>query len=87
MNNKRIDKGHYILKLDDVMKSKKISINKIKNDLDTDFYTIKRVMNGETSRFDIYVLARICTYLHCELSDIIEYVPDEKGEEQEKTTK
>ena len=77
MRNVKIDNGHYILKLDDVLNENKINMNKITNDLEMDFYTVKRVITGDTSRFDIYVLARICNYLHCELKDIIEYVPDE----------
>ena len=77
MNKIKIDNGYYILKLDDVLKNRNISISKITKDLDTDFYAIKRVITGDTSRFDIYVLARICNYLDCELADIIEYIPNE----------
>ena len=39
----------------------------------TDFKVLKRLMTGELLRFDIYVVARLCDYFNCELTDIIEY--------------
>lgn len=78
MNKIKVENGHYILKLDDVLLNKKISMNKIIEDTNTNFYAVKRLVTGNTTRFDIYVLARICSYLNCELDEIIEYVPNEK---------
>ena len=68
-----IEKGTYIFKLEDILKNKKISINKLIKDTDTDFKVIKRLMTGELVRIDIFVLARLCDYLHCDINDIIEY--------------
>ena len=78
MNKIKIEEGYYILKLDDILFSKNITINKIIEATNTNYYTIKRLINGKTSRFDIYILARICNYLKCELKDIIEYIPNNK---------
>lgn len=78
MNKIKIENGYYILKLDDVLLNKKISMNKVIEDTNTNFYAVKRLVTGKTTRFDIYVLARICSYLNCELDDIIEYVPEEE---------
>lgn len=64
--------------MQDLLKSKHISINRFMKDTDTDFKVVKRVMTGELVRFDIIVLARFCDYLNCTLTDIIEYVPNKK---------
>ena len=70
-----IEKGEYLFKLEDVLKKKNISINKLMRDTNTDFKVLKRMMTGELVRFDIFVVARLCDYLNCKITDIIEYVP------------
>jgi len=42
-------------------------------DTNTDFKVLKRIIDGELTRFDIFVVARLCDYFKCELTDIIEY--------------
>ena len=42
-------------------------------DTNTDFKVLKRIMTGELVRFDIFVIARLCDYFKCEITDIIEY--------------
>lgn len=70
----KIEKGEYIFKLDDILKKKNISINKLMRDTNTDFKVLKRILTGELVRIDIFVIARLCDYLECKISDIIEYV-------------
>ena len=53
---------------------KNISINKLMRETNTDFKVLKRILTGELVRFDIFVVARLCDYLECEIKDIIEYV-------------
>ena len=72
----KIEKGEYLFKLEDILKQRKISINKIMKDTNTDFKVLKRMMTGELVRFDIFVVARLCDYLNCEITDIIEYFPN-----------
>lgn len=69
-----IEKGYYLFKLEQLLKSKNISINKLMRDTNTDFKVLKRMMTGELIRFDIYVMARLCDYLNCTITDIIEYI-------------
>lgn len=69
----KIEQGTYYFKLENVLYNKKISINKLMRDTDTDFKVIKRIMTGDLVRIDIIVLARLCNYLDCNLNDIIDY--------------
>lgn len=70
----KIENGSYFFKLGQVLANKKISINKLMRDTNTDFKVIKRLMNGDIVKIDIIVLARICDYLECDITDIVEYV-------------
>ena len=73
-----IEKGVYLFKLDDILKKKNISINKLMRETNTDFKVLKRIMTGELVRFDIFVVARLCDYLNCEIKDIVEYIPNKR---------
>ena len=77
-NKSYIENGYYLFKLEQLLKNKKISINKIMRDTNTDFKVIKRIMNGEIVRIDMTVLARLCDYLDCEIKDLVEYYPNQK---------
>lgn len=76
MVNLKVEKGEYIFKLEDILKQKNISINKLMTDTNTDFKVIKRLIIGNIVRFDIFVMARLCDYLECKIIDIIEYIPN-----------
>ncbi len=71
-----IENGYYIFNLENKLKEKHISKNKLMRDTNTDFKVIQRIITGELTRFDIIVMARICDYLNCNLSDIVEYYPE-----------
>ena len=45
-------------------------------DTNTDFKVLKRIIAGELTRFDIFVVARLCDYFKCEITDIIEYISE-----------
>ena len=69
----KVDDGYFLFKLRNKLKDKNISINKIMKDTCTDFKVIKRLMDGDIVKIDIYVLSRICNYLNCSIEDLIEY--------------
>ncbi len=73
-----MENGYYLFKLDDILKEKHISINKLMRDTNTDFKVLKRMMTGELVRFDIFVMSRLCNYLDCTITDIIEYFSNTK---------
>ena len=70
----KVEDGYYHFKLDDLLKANNISINKLMRDTNTDFKVLKRIMTGELTRLDIFVLARLCDYFNCQITDIVEYV-------------
>lgn len=72
----KIEKGDFIFKLDDILKENNISINKLMRDTNTDYKVLKRLLKGESVRFDISVIGRLCDYLECSITDIIEYHPN-----------
>ena len=70
----KIENGYYLFKLGSLLENKKISINKLMRDTNTDYKVIKRLMTGDMVRIDIIVLARLCNYLNCTIEDIVEYI-------------
>ena len=68
-----VEGGTYIFKLEQLLIDKGISKSRLINDTGTDFKVIKRLATGEIVRIDIYVLARLCNYLNCNVSDIVEF--------------
>ena len=71
-----VEGGTYIFKLEQLLIDNGISKSKLINDTGTDFKVIKRLTTGEIVRIDIYVLARLCNYLNCNVSDIVEFRKD-----------
>ena len=76
MKKVKIEKGYYLFKLEDLLKENNISINQLMRDTNTDFKVLKRIITGELVRFDIFVVARLCDYFKCEITDIIEYISE-----------
>ena len=74
-----IENGYYLFKLEDILKNKNISINKLIRDTNTDFKVIKRILTGDLVRIDIFVLARLCDYFNCSITDIVEYAPNKES--------
>lgn len=71
-----IENGYYLFKLEKILDDRKISINKLMKETNTDFKVLKRIMTGELVRLDIFVIARLCDYLNCKITDIVEYIPN-----------
>ena len=73
ITKKEIGNGEYSFKLEEVLEHKQISKNKLMKDTETDFKVIQRIAKGTITKVDIYVLSRICDYLDCTMTDIIDY--------------
>lgn len=72
----KLENGYFLFKLDDVLAKKQISKNKLMRDTNTDFKVIKRISTGECTRMDIFIIARLCDYLDCQMTDIVEYIKE-----------
>ena len=69
--------GYYIFRLglllDEIGKSRYV----MSRELQMEYKVLNRYIQGNLSRFDTSIIAKICDYCHCKMSDIIEYYPDE----------
>lgn len=71
-----VENGCYLFKLDDLLNGNNISKNKVMRDTNTDFKVLQRIIKGDLSKIDVTVFARLCDYLDCNLTDIVEYIPN-----------
>lgn len=62
-----------VFKLDQLLKEKGYSKNKLCVRCNLRFETVQGYCLGNISRVDLYVLAAICQELDCKIEDIIEY--------------
>ncbi len=72
-----VEKGYYLFKLDDLLNGNNFSKNKVMRETNTDFKVLQRIINGDLSKIDVTVFARLCDYLDCNLTDIVEYIPND----------
>ena len=67
--------GKIVIKLDEFIKKKGISKNKLAQRAEMQRTQLNNYCKNEITRLDTDVLARLCTVLECEISDILEFVP------------
>lgn len=70
--------GTIRIKLDELIRKAGISKNKLSHKAEMQRSRINNYCNNEITRLDIDVLARICTVLHCEIGDLLEFIPPEE---------
>lgn len=70
------DYGYIKIKLADLIKDRKISKNKLAHRAEMQRSQINHYCNGEITRLDTAVLARICTVMNCKIEDVLEFVPN-----------
>lgn len=76
-----VDYGHIRLKIDEHLKMKGISKNKICTDLDIPRTNFNRYCNGNFQRLDEGLLCKLCWYLDITPGELIEYVKSEDKRE------
>ena len=77
-NKVYVENGYYIYKLEQLLDTNNISKNKVMRDTNTDFKVLQRLFTGDISRIDTTVLARLCDYFNCNITDIVEYFPNKR---------
>lgn len=70
--------GTIKLHVDEVIAKKGISKNKVCQRAEMQHTQLNHFCNNTITRLDIDVLARLCTVLECDISDLLEYIPPEK---------
>jgi len=70
-----LDYGTINIKLAQLIESRGISKNKLSHRAEMQRTQINNYCNNKITRLDIDVLARICTTLECDISDLLEYIP------------
>ena len=80
MHDNAADTGRIVITLDEYRKSRDISKNKIVLGAGVQRTQLQKYCQNKVARVDLGVLARICNYLDCELSDIMRYEPHKNKE-------
>jgi len=71
--------GTVKIKLVELIEKEGISKNKLSHKAEMQRTQLNNYCNNTISRLDIDVLARICTVLNCEISDLLEFCPPERN--------
>ena len=74
--------GTINIKLKKLLEEKGLSKNKLSHRAEMERTQINNYCNNKITRLDTDVLARLCTVLQCELSDLIEFVPPKDDEDK-----
>lgn len=67
------------LTIDKVLEKRGITRYELAKRTEIKFQTIDRYYKNRVIRYDSYILDRICAALECNVSDILEYVKEDKN--------
>lgn len=70
--------GTVRIKLAELLEKSGMSKNKLCHRAELQHTQLNNFCKNKTTRLDTDVLARICTALECDISDLLEYIPPEK---------
>lgn len=70
--------GHLEIRLDDLMKKKGLSKNKLSHKAEMNWKQIDNFCNNNITRLDVFVLCKLCTVLECKIEDLLVFYPPEK---------
>ena len=70
--------GTIKINLKELLEKRGLSKNKLSQRAEMQRTQINNYCNNRITRLDTDVLARICTVLECDISDLLEFIPPEK---------
>lgn len=70
--------GHLEIRLDELIKEKGLSKNKLSHKAEMNWKQIDNYCNNSITRLDVYVLCKLCTVLECEIQDLLVFCPPDK---------
>lgn len=73
--------GTIRINLDKLIKEAGISKNKLCQRAEMQRTQLNNYCNNTITRLDIPVLERLCSVLHCEIGDLLEFIPAEMPKE------
>lgn len=76
---KNINYGKIKIKLDEMIKEKNISKNKLIQKTEMQRTQLNNYCKQNIQRVDLSILAKLCYALECDISDIIEYIPPDNN--------
>ena len=72
------DYGYIRIRLDELIKEKGISKNKLSHRAEMQRTQINQYCSNKVTRLDTAVLARICSTLDCRIENLLEFIPPDK---------
>lgn len=66
--------GHIELHIEEIIKTRGISKNKICKDLDIPRTNFNRYCRNDFQRLDCGLICKLCKYLNVSISDLLEYI-------------
>ncbi len=73
--------GEIILRLDRVMADRKMSLNDLADKVGVSNVNLSKMKNGKISAIRFSTLVAVCEALDCQPGDILEYSPEDAGEQ------
>ncbi|MDO5784638.1 MAG: helix-turn-helix transcriptional regulator [Eubacteriales bacterium] len=70
--------GKIKIHLTELIEKNGISKNKLSQRAEMQRTQLNHYCNNTITRLDTDVLARLCTVLHCEIGDLLEFIPPEE---------
>lgn len=77
--------GKIKINLTELIEESGISKNKLCHRAELQRAQLNNYCNNNVARMDIDVLARICTVMNCQISDILEFIPPDSDEESKES--